>query len=149
MSERVPLASVVKPLTKLLAFKKHSGLTFCNEFLQAVSMTQGNLDFNGKLINDIYQIMKKQPWTYRKLEGVDAQYEANNQRLVYAIWSDPRPEVTDHGCIVIPGDVQWSKQFKCDVPLVANVGKSNFYGRAAGFAFRKTMKPEYYLWLGS
>jgi hypothetical protein len=126
--------------------------TWCNYFVNDVAMQLGCEDFNGDpfplLANAMVDFMDRDTHGWQELDPDEAQREANRGAFVLAGW---KAHHTHHGhvCIVIPGKLTWSKQFGDDVPLCANVGTGNFYGRPVSYAFRQHMVPRYWMWLNA
>ena len=138
---------MVEALTKLPAFIANSGVTHCNSLVQAVSFLWGCDELKGMMIRDMHLYISKSPmWVPRDINSAHLAAECGG--LVLALWSDPKP-FGDHGCIVIPGDRQWSESWEMKVPICANVGKTNFYGKKLSYAFTKEQMPEFYAWAPS
>ncbi len=141
VSERCKIA------VKLDQFKPRDGMTFCNVFVHYISCAYGCSEFEGLLANHIYDILDQREDLFLELEPDQAQLAANNNQLVIAAWKNPAGH-PGHVCIVVKGELYWSKAFKDDVPVCANVGTSNFYGRPISYAFRSNQKPRYWMHLG-
>lgn len=135
---------IIRSLTDLVAFKARPEITFCNEFLQCAVSLWGCRELVGKLIRQIHMhVHRNERWEVMSFD--EAQLAANMSRLVIALWSDPEP-LGDHGCLIVPGTMYASKSWGTNVPLCANVGRNNFYGKGLSFAFTKDKKPTLYAW---
>ncbi len=146
------IGAVCKQAVRLDKWKTHDvtgdGIneTFCNFFVNHVAESQGCKDFVGDkwplLANQMVAWMSLR---WQMLDPDEAQEQANAGQLVIAGWSNK--EKHGHVAVVIPGNLTWSKSHHDDVPLCANVGINNFYGRPVSYAFKSSQKPQYFMWL--
>lgn len=125
--------------------------THCNQFVCEVAHGVGCEDFfhpithQPMIADDIIQKMTEfskpnGPWTEIKVAGYDPQSMANQLRSIQ-IWANQGfltiagatasdlKSAHGHVCIVRPGNLKSSGKWG-DVPVVANVGKEMFIGRA-------------------
>jgi hypothetical protein len=125
-------------------------VTKCNEAVNFVSKNMGYFLFDipntrnpddAILANAMIDMMenRKEEWELLDIEA--AQDQANQGRLIIAGWKNP---TGDHGhvCVVIPGLIEFSGTLNSKVPKIINIGKSNFIGKKASFAFSEL--PKYY-----
>lgn len=124
------------------------GTTHCNEFVQSACNEIGCHDLDGMLATEMIDTMRGRPQAWKQVTFADAQAIANNDHLVIIGWRNPEEGEHSHVCLVIPGTMIWSNSFGKDLPVVANAGKTTFYGRVASYAFLSDMVLECYIWLG-
>jgi hypothetical protein len=104
-------------------------VTHCNKFVSDVAKWACDYyAFNGLLANEMFDIMSNEWETISLEQSYDA---IENGCLVIAA-----EKSTNHGhvCIVVGGDT-FSTKWNKHVPLCANVGKENFYGKGLNWAF--------------
>lgn len=137
----------VEAISKFQSLVARGATTFCNEFTQACSFVFGIDELAGKLARDIHlnALLRQDDW--RKVGLAESQDACNAGFFVIAVYSTPEPG-GDHVCVIVPGEMQDSGSWGCKVPLCANVGKSNFYGKPLSFAFTPAEKPELFVYHG-
>ncbi len=137
----------VKTVSSFESLKARGEWTFCNEFMQIVSLIFGIPGIAGKLARDMHLHFLANPKDWDKVcmkEAIDA---VNAGFVVFAVFSDPEPR-GDHICLLVPGEGEDSGSFACKVPLCANVGKKNFYGQKLSMAFTPEEMPELFVYHG-
>jgi len=125
--------------------------TYCNHFIALCANEVGCKDLGApdewmanQMINRLEdRCARNLGW--READAYQAQDAANRNRLVVA---GCRGEPHGHVSLVIPGEIAWSKKHGKDMPVIANVGQDNFYGRLASFAFGPKNTPRYWIWDG-
>ena len=131
---------LVKPIYDKWAIIDNSVNTFCNMFLNSVMLTQDYHAFEGKTANGILSIIQFERFNWKKIEPS----EWDQESIVVAGRQD---EPHGHVNILIPGEFIKSGKWNKLVPLVANIGRDNFFGKGQNYAFGKT-EPDYYLYIG-
>jgi len=140
--------------------------TYCNFFVRDIAIAIFNWDgFRNLMANKMFDYMETHPETWKKLDGT-FEYEINKQKalkygpnyegatqyanqgcLVVAAWKNPTGK-HGHVCIVAPENTLiHSNKWGRAVSIAANVGNSNWYGKAISYAF--TQEPNLYLFLGA
>jgi hypothetical protein len=107
-----------------------------------VASQLGYTGFRGMVANDMVALMSKSP-DFARVAPASAQNLANDGRLVIAgIKGD------DHGHVAVchPGELFYSRKWRQDCPIVANVGRTNGI-MSASWAFSD--EPGYYAWIES
>ena len=142
-------------------------VTYCNMFVRDILNDIFGTwpGFDDLLANQMFDYMEGHPETWKKLDGT-FEYEINKQKvrkygpdygkatemaaqgcLVIAAWKNPAG-VHGHVCIVPPENTLiYSNKWGRAVSMAANVGSSNWYGKAISFAF--IQEPNLYLFLGA
>lgn len=121
-------------------------LTYCNEFVGLIAYCFGALALiHYKYANSQISFIRGNS-NWMRLNPRDAGKYATEGHLVVACWMSADQGPGGHVCICVPGPCQKSGMHERMFPLVANVGKRNFYGKHAGYAFRKSQPPEFWLW---
>lgn len=123
--------------------------TYCNVFVQRCARSEGISDLDNLMAVEILGRFKDKTEWWKELDVDAAQATANNGHFVVAGAYAVPPDVHAHVCLVVPGQVGWSGKHACDLPLVANVGKDNFYGKIASYAFPPSMPPRFWTWIGT
>jgi hypothetical protein len=138
--------------------KKDERATFCNVFTRDVCAWFGWKDFEATdrdQAGEITRFMSAHPTRWRLVSPEDAARCATLGHLVVA-GQVRKPQSSDvpgkwystgHVCIVAPGQSEYSNKWSMLVPVCANVGGSNWYGKPLSFAFGKD-QPELFLYLG-
>ena len=91
--------------------------------------------------------MRNHPSVFRPLTIVEAREYAVAGHLVIAGDDLAQGTATGHVAIVAPErQMVRSGKWRCNVPLVANVGKSNWYGKGLNWAFGR--QPDLFLFTG-
>lgn len=115
------------------------GVTHCNQFVNEVCQYLGFRDLDGKLANEIVDMLELHPqWSRIELER--CQDLANGGSLVIA---GLKEQGHGHVNIICPGKLKMSGHW-ADVPSCANVGKENFIGKGINWAF--SQMPLFYVW---
>jgi len=138
--------------------KKDERATFCNVFTRDVCAWFGWHDFKSEdrdQAGEITRYMTTHPERWRRvLPEVAARCATLGHLVVAGQVRKPLPTdvpgkwySTGHVCIVAPGQPEYSNKWGLLVPICANVGGSNWYGKPLSFAFGKDM-PELFLYLG-
>lgn len=110
--------------------------TYCNKAVNYVCGGMGYGAFLELTANEIIDtIATSNEW--RLIDIPDAQRAADEGVLVIAGWRNTQPGGHGHVCMVIPGNLAYSKKWQAYCPAVANVGKENFIGRGSNWAFDK------------
>ncbi len=125
--------------------------THCNRFVALCANEAGCKDLGApdewmanQMINRLEdRCARNLGW--READAYQAQEAANRNLLVIA---GCRGDPHGHVCLVVPGEIAWSKKHEKDMPIIANAGKENFYGRLASFAFGPKNAPRYWIWDG-
>lgn len=120
------------------AFAPKDGSTYCNLAVQYVAAKFSYVRFQGKLANEIVDILNNDK-RWHKVSSNEAAERAAEGRLVIAARKD---QPHGHVCIVRPGTLEMSGRWKENAPKVMNIGKDCFISKGANFAFRE--KPEYF-----
>lgn len=115
------LRDILDRLIKHPKLQPANGKTYCNLFVTWACEEYGATDFEGKLANEICDILFKSK-SWRCVEGETANKIANNGGLCIAAQKN-KPH--GHVCIVYPGAMVWSTKWGLECPVVANVGKRN------------------------
>jgi len=125
---------------------QNESATYCNFFVTAVSHWFGYHGFDEKMANAIVTIVETSPYNWKMVTYAEAPKLAAKGYLLVAGWKNPTGE-HGHVCIIPPIDrVETSASWGCEVPMAANVGKSNFYEERLSKAF--TIKPTIYQYIG-
>jgi hypothetical protein len=126
-------------------FKARNGLTFCNFFVRDVALGFGCEDFQGLMANEIVGLLENSPgeWTPLGQEWATAQEWANQGYLVVY---GAKAKGHGHVCIGVPGELKHSSSWKCKVPSVANVGKTNFTEKPLSYAWGADKKATVKAW---
>jgi hypothetical protein len=118
--------------------------TYCNFFVRDVAKERGYPCLQGLMASEMVDFCDtSDDWV--ELDIDLAQSAANRGCLCIAGWASKKGH--GHVVIIIPGKVIYSKSMAQDVPIIANVGGSCWYGRPLSFGFRSTMKPIRYFGL--
>lgn len=119
------------------------GTTHCNDFLGVCASAAFGYDkLLGLSANEQIRFMESSKEDFLELKsGLEAEAEATAGAFVVAGESGP---IHGHVCVVLPGKGQDSGNLGGYAPVVANVGKNNFNGKHAGFAFPKGAKVRYF-----
>lgn len=122
------------------AFRPSDGATHCNEVIQYVCRKFNYTKFYGKVANEIIDIMKAPDSPWSNITPNEAWQAANEGSLVIA---GLKAEPHGHVCIVRPGTLEFSGNWKENAPKVMNMGKNCFIDKGANYAFHD--KPEYFV----
>jgi hypothetical protein len=122
------IIEIVKPIWTKYAALDNSVQTYCNLFVNAVMLTQDYHGFEGRVANTINDIMLFDKTHWRPL---DPAVWKQNTIVVAGIKADPHGHVN----ILLPGEFVDSTNYKKKVPLCANIGRDNFFGKGINFAF--------------
>ena len=128
-------------------YEARDGLTFCNVFVNKVSERVGCRKFKGLLANQIVDKMWKLEGAFLPVNAPAAASFATAGFLVIAGWKNKK-DASGHVAVCTTGKLFWSNAMQLEVPYVASVGRKNFYGKPASFAFTKHSKPSYFVWIG-
>jgi len=109
--------------------------THCNSFVSGVMNKLNYFAFDGRVANTIIDIMEFEKYKWQKIQVSDW----NQLDLVIA---GQKGEIHGHICILIAGEFIESGKWAKKVPLCANIGSDNFYGKGVNFVFRT--EPIYY-----
>lgn len=115
------------------------GSTHCNQYVNEVCQTLGFTEFDGKLANEMVDIIDAHP-QWSKVEMNKCQELANHGTLVLA---GLKAEQHGHINIICPGKEKTSGRWG-PVPSCVNVGKENFIGRGVNWAFGDY--PKFWAW---
>ena len=127
------IIEVVKPIWDKWAKEDNTIQTYCNLFINDVMLTQDYHGFEGRVANTMIDIMEFEKW--KKIESGDWKQDSI---VLAARKDDPHGHIN----ILLPGDLIQSGKWNKLVPLCANIGKDNFFGKGINFAFR--IEPTYY-----
>jgi len=120
--------------------------TYCSDFVSIIAIAQDIKDFSSCIYaNDIITSMKKKRTRWLEVNAIAAQKAANLGVLVIAGWASSEAGAGGHVCVVIPGTTAHSNIHKKLMPIVCSVGRNNFYGKHAGYAFGKEHPPKFWL----
>lgn len=109
--------------------------TYCNKAVHYVCSGMGYGAFMERTANEIIDTMASSK-EWRNLDAPDAQRAADEGVLVVAGWRNTQGG-HGHVCMVIPGNLAYSRKWQAYCPAVANVGRENFIGKGANWAFDK------------
>jgi len=100
--------------------------TYCNFAIREIAGSLGYHAFEGMMADQIYDHMKRsQDWA--KVEMKDSQFLANQGSLVIAALPSGKVNAKHgHVCVVRPGEEVYSSKWKKKVPVVLNIGQTNF-----------------------
>ena len=115
-------------------------VTHCNAFTRNVCKWYGWSDFEAEdrdQAGEITWYMRTHPASWKPVDMQEAAMLANQGHLVVAGQEHPKPPPTGHVCIVAPGEMIYSNKWSCLVPIAANVGGDNWYGKGLNYAFGK------------
>lgn len=115
--------------------------TYCNKFLQYVLNNFGYGNMNNMLANQMIEFMDDPKNGWIKVDDSVAQHHANSGVIVIA-----GKIIQPHGhiCLIVPGILENSNNYKKDVPKCVNVGKDVFFGKRVSYAFKAEDMPFYY-----
>ena len=119
--------------------------TYCNFFVESVCHWFGYFGLDNLMANQMYDILRTNNILWKHINNDEAIQWAFQGKLVIAA----QQNLNAHGHInVIAPENQkiHSEKWNQDVPLCANVGSNNFYGRGINFGFK--LPPEIFLYLG-
>jgi len=141
------MKTVADACLELVASKKYepkNGETYCNFFVRDVAAAaKGYLSLRDLSANEQIRFMAFSPEWF---EGpVDAAHAwAGQGKLVIAGHEE---EGHGHVAIVLPGDMVMSGKWGACLPLIAQAGKSTFYGKPLSYGFTPEAKPRFYVLL--
>jgi hypothetical protein len=119
-------------------FAPRNGSTFCNQAVAYVAHKFGYERFNGKLANEMVDILSNDK-SWHRVTPQEAAERAAEGRLVIAARRDA-PH--GHVAIVRPGTLESSPKWQTKAPKLLNIGKDCFISKGANFAFREP--PDYF-----
>ena len=127
--------------------KDNSTVTYCNLFVQEVMHLLYDYKlFDGCLANNILCMMKK----YSEWEKIDYMtlisdsFEDTRDHSIIIAAQHGKP--SGHVVVLLPGKLAYSGKWGKHIPICANIGKTNFFGKGVSFAFKD--EPEYFLYKG-
>lgn len=138
----------------VMAFNPEGGLTFCNYFLHSVACAFGVRGFFDNKMNRVLMANEM----YGRLKSGEIKgfkfFTGDYKSLVQDMCISPLlviaaqvGEIHGHVCVLAPEkELVQSFKWKKAVPQVANVGKTNFYGKGLNFAF--ATEPEIFVYIG-
>jgi len=130
---------VVNPLFQPKFLQKYGLITQCN---RSAMLIAGVFDcLLSGTANQMCKYIRNSP-NWRRVDLYDAAIFASQGAFVVAL-----EEGMIHGHVVVcaPGKPVWSGKWSVDVPLGANIGKSNFFPlRGINWAFRRI--PDIFVW---
>lgn len=130
------LKRICDAVVKAPTLQAKDGFTYCNMAVQLICKHMGYDGFEGLLANQIYE---KCDTEFKKVDPKwAAEFAATGGVAIAAVRGSPH----GHVAVVYPGPTTYSNKWKQEVPLVANVGKTNGV-IGANWSFRE--KPSYYL----
>lgn len=121
----------------------HGWITYCNEAVNFICKKFGYTKFDrpespepkdALLANRIDQILRSSG-DWGQVSGDEAQDMANQGALVIATLANPSGH--GHVCVIRPGQKVWSGTWNQNAPKCMNIGKENFIGKKASWAFRR------------
>jgi hypothetical protein len=115
------------------------GVTHCNQFVNEVCESLGYKSLDGKLANDICDILANDP-TWSEITMDKCQDLANGGSLIIA---GIKESGHGHVNVICPGKKKTSGRWG-EVPTCANVGKENFIGKGINWAFSDM--PKFWVW---
>lgn len=128
---------------------KNERRTYCNMFTRTVCRWFGWTTFNTSdkdQAGEIHDYMFAHPEHWKKVSFDEAIQLALQGHLIIAAQKEQTPPPTGHVAVVAPEQGMYSNKWKKVVPVVANVGGNNFYGKGLSFAFKN--EPPTFLYLG-
>ena len=127
---------IIRPLWDKYAALDNSVNTWCNAFVAEVMRKYGYNGFDGKVANSIVSILQHdKQWLCITAETWD-----KSSLVVCGASGEPHGHVN----LLIEGEYVESGKWGKKVPLCANIGKTNFWGKGVNWAFQK--EPTYYQW---
>lgn len=125
-------------------FMPRDGNTYCNLAFISVAAEFGCYDFdNTMLANRIIDIIEQSNSWFREFRGDLAAKYANRGYFGVACKHYP---IHGHIAVIAPMDMEYSGSLKKNVPIVANVGKTNGYMRISLAFPPEGGEPEYYFY---
>ena len=126
--------------------------TYCNKFLNAACGWFGWTSFAGVLANQIHQMLLTDTTHWKKLDTkmnyASAMEFAAKGCLVIA--SQPNPSGHGHVNVLVPEPRGiYSNKWGKEVPICANVGGNNFYGKGINWAFATETNLELFVYTGA
>ncbi len=121
-------------------FAPMSSLTHCNEAVHYIASKLGFGGFVGMLANNMIDLMNRDPH-FQPIPMAEAQTFANLGMLVIA---GEKAMPHGHVCVVRPGNMAMSGNWKVLVPKIINVGQRNFIDKIISWAFRS--EPKFWVW---
>lgn len=125
--------------------------THCNRFVALCANEVGCRDLGAPdewTANQMVSKLEKLTQLGRGWAEVDTHRAQERANLFQLVVAGSKMEPNGHVCVVIPGELGWSKKHQADLPQVANAGVDNFYGRLASFAFPPEHTPRFWAWAG-
>jgi hypothetical protein len=130
-------------------YAAHDNMTFCNMFVQEISRLFKYHGFDDLMASQMVKLMEDNPKVWRVTDYVEAATVAAEGHLVVAGWRNPDPTGHGHVNIIYPkNETIHSNSFQAQVPFCANVGKSNWCGKALSYAFTNATKPGLFTYMG-
>jgi len=134
---------------KWLAYdiQENTPATFCNKFVMDVCTSLGYTKLQGLRANDMHRLMvsesNKDNGDFIRLPQMGLYDKINDViETPVIIASKPNPTGSGHVCILLPGQFNFSGKLGHEVPVCANIGRTNFWGKGISYAF--TVDPEYF-----
>ena len=111
-------------------YQPKDGVTHCNQYVNEVCESYGFKEFNGKLANDICDILEFHPdWSVIDMDR--CQDLANGGGLIIAGIKEAKH---GHVCVICPGHIKTSGRWG-QVPSCASVGIENTIGKGINWIF--------------
>jgi hypothetical protein len=121
-------------------YLKQRPITFCNQFVTQIAEGFGHMKFKGLLANEMVDLMITSDEWCSCGNGVEAKKKAD---LGYLVLAGLKGNEHGHVAVVLPGEaVVLSGKWGIGCPQVANIGRTNFLGQGANYAF--DAKPGYW-----
>lgn len=119
-------------------FAPRDGKTYCNMAVNYVAKKFGYARFEGKLANEMVDILNSDRQWIRVTPNEAAECAAAGRLVIAARKDEPHGHVS----VVRPGTLETSAKWKEKAPKVMNIGKDCFISKGANYAFRE--RPEYF-----
>lgn len=130
------LTEIIEPIWKRWAKIDNREQTFCNLFVNGVMVALDYHAFEGKTANGILSIIEFERFTWDKIDPLTDDWK--DCVVVAGLHDSPHGHVN----ILLPGDFVESGKWKKKVPICANIGQDNTWGKGVNWSFRT--EPNYY-----
>jgi hypothetical protein len=129
------LNELIRPIYDKLEKLDNSVNTYCNVFVAEIMSKLNYHDFDGRVANRIVEMMDFDKASWQKITAETW----DGKSLVVA---GLQGEIHGHICPLIEGQFESSGKWKKELPLCANIGRNNFWGKGVNWAF--IVEPVYY-----
>jgi hypothetical protein len=124
--------------------------THCNEGAQRIANALGCHELDDMMADDQHRVMSDNAsGLWEKVDGQDAALWALDGKLAFAAMSSTAlGEAHGHIAAIYPAARQFSGSLDMDVPMVANIGKSDCEERVSQAFPPSKGEPDYFVWRG-